>query len=141
MAESRPSPAAPVADGAPVGGWAPIVDDPAFEALLRPGAVLHRLATGAIWSEGPVWLPQDGSVLWSDIPNDRVLRWYPDGRVSVFLEPAEFQNGHTLDHDGSIIACSHGHRRLERLAPRRHAHADRRALPGQAASTPPTTSS
>jgi gluconolactonase len=106
----------PVADGNPVQGWAPVVDDPALEALLRPGAALHRLATGAIWSEGPVWLPGDGSVIWSDIPNDRLLRWHPDGRVSVFLEPAEFENGHTLDHDGSVLACSHGHRRLERLA-------------------------
>ena len=106
----------PVADGAPVDGWSPLVDDLALEALLRPGAVLHRLATGAIWSEGPVWLPQDGSLLWSDIPNDRVLRWYPEGRASVFLEPCEFENGHTLDHDGSIIACSHGDRRIERLA-------------------------
>jgi gluconolactonase len=106
----------PVADGAPVAGWAPLVDDRALESLLRPGAVLHRLATGAIWSEGPVWLPQDGSVMWSDIPNDRLLRWHPEGRVSVFLEPAEFENGHTLDHGGSIIACSHGNRRIERVA-------------------------
>jgi gluconolactonase len=109
-------PTEPVADGAPVPGWAPVVADPALEALLRPGAIMYRLATGATWSEGPVWLPQDGSVLWSDVVNDRVLRWYPEGRVSVVLEPAEFQNGHTLDHDGSIIACSHGNRRVERLA-------------------------
>ena len=46
---------------------------------------------------------------------NRVLRWDPDGRVSVFLADAEFENGHTLDHDGSIVACSHGHRRVERL--------------------------
>ena len=72
----------PIADGAPVADWAPLIEDPAMEALLRPGAVMHRLATGAIWAEGPVWLPQDGSVLWSDIVNDRVLRWYPEGRVT-----------------------------------------------------------
>jgi gluconolactonase len=106
----------PVVDGAPIADWAPIVEDPALEALLRPGAVMRRLATGAIWSEGPLWLQQDGSVLWSDIPNNRLLRWYPEGSVSVFLEPSEFENGHTLDHDGSIIACSHGNRRVERLA-------------------------
>ena len=106
----------PVADGAPVAGWAPVIEDPAFERLLRPGAVLRRLATGATWAEGPVWLPHDGSVLWSDVVGDRVLRWDPDGSVSVFLAPAEFENGHTLDHDGSIVACSHGHRRIERLA-------------------------
>ncbi|MFN8521430.1 MAG: SMP-30/gluconolactonase/LRE family protein [Chloroflexota bacterium] len=107
----------PVVDGGPVAGWAPVIDDQSFEALLRPGAVLRRLATGCVWAEGPVWLPADGSVLWSDIPNDRVLRWWPDGRVEVFLHPAEYQNGHVLDLDGSVIACSHGHRRVERLAP------------------------
>ena len=87
-----------------------------MEALLRPDAVLHRLATGATWAEGPVWLPHDGSVLWSDVVGNRVLRWDPAGRASVFLADAEFENGHTLDHDGSIVACSHGHRRIERLA-------------------------
>jgi gluconolactonase len=107
----------PVSDGAPVPGWSPIIEDPAFEALLRPGAVLHRLATGCVWAEGPVWMPDDGSVLWSDIPNDRVLRWDADGRVSVLMRPAEFHNGHVLDLDGSIIACSHGRRRIERMAP------------------------
>ena len=106
----------PTADGGPITGWSPVVEDPALEALLRPGAVMVRLATGAVWSEGPVWLPQDGSVIWSDIPNDRLLRWHVDGRVSAFLDHAEFENGHTLDRDGSIIACSHGHRRIERLA-------------------------
>jgi gluconolactonase len=99
-----------------VAGWSAIADDPAFHRLLRPGAALVRLATGAIWAEGPVWLPGDGSVLWSDIPNDRVLRWHPDGRTETFLDPAEYQNGHTLDLDGSVLACSHGRRRIERVA-------------------------
>ena len=105
----------PVADGAAIPGWAPVIEDPALAALLRPGAVLHRLATGATWAEGPVWIPHDGSVVWSDVVGNRVLRWDPDGRVSVLLADAEFENGHTLDHDGSVIACSHGHRRIERL--------------------------
>ncbi len=100
----------------PVEGWAPILEDPAFEGLLRPGAVLRRLATGAVWSEGPVWLAEDDSVVWSDIPNNRVLRWQPGEGATVLLEPAEFQNGHTLDRDGSILACSHGRRRIERMA-------------------------
>lgn len=106
----------PLADDTPVEGWAPIIDDLAFDALLRPGAVMRRLATGCVWAEGPVWLPGDGSVLWSDIPNDRVLRWHADDGVSVILRPAEFHNGHVLDLDGSVVACSHGRRRIERLA-------------------------
>ena len=68
------------------------------------------------WAEGPAWSGQGQYLMWSDIPNDRLLRWQPEGQASVFLEPAEFENGHTLDHDGSIIACSHGDRRIERLA-------------------------
>ena len=122
----------PVADGAAIPGWAPVIEDPALAALLRPGAVLHRLATGATWAEGPVWLPQDGSVVWSDVVGNRVLRWDPDGRVSVFLADAEFENGHTLDHDGSIdrlLARPSAHRTPR---PRRDAHADRRSLPGSA---------
>ncbi|MBX3030993.1 MAG: SMP-30/gluconolactonase/LRE family protein [Chloroflexi bacterium] len=115
MADHPPLGLPPATDGAPVADWAPVIDDPAFETLLRPDAVLHRLATGAVWAEGPVWLAADGSVLWSDIPNDRVLRWHPDEGVSTFLAPAEYQNGHTLHHDGSIIACSHGRRRVERM--------------------------
>jgi gluconolactonase len=106
----------PVPDGAPIEGWAPVIDDPGLASLLRPGVVMHRLAGGCVWAEGPVWLPRDGSLLWSDIPNDRLVRWYPDGRVEVALRPVEFQNGHTLDLDGSIIACSHGRRRIERLS-------------------------
>ena len=122
----------PVADGAPVAGWAPVVEDPRLEALLRPGAVMHRLATGAIWAEGPVWLPRDGSVLWSDVVNDRVLRWDRDGRVSVFLEPAEFHNGHTLDRDGSIVGLLAGSPAPRAPRPRRHAHPDRGPVPGHA---------
>jgi len=106
----------PVSDGGPVSGWAPIAEQSAFEALLRPGAVLRRLATGCVWAEGPVWLPADGSVLWSDIPNDRLLRWHPDGRVALAHQGIEYHNGHTLDLDGSVVACSHGRRRVERLS-------------------------
>jgi gluconolactonase len=106
----------PVAVGDPLADWAPVIDDPAFAALLRPGAVMRRLVSGCVWAEGPVWLPQDGSVLWSDIPNDRLLRWHPDGRVEVAVARIDYQNGHTLDRDGSIVACSHGRRRIERLS-------------------------
>jgi gluconolactonase len=91
------------------------VEDPALDRLLRPGAVPSRLVTGCVWAEGPVWLAADESVLWSDIPNDRILRWHAQGRVTR-IEGIEFQNGHTLDLDGSIVACSHGRRRIERLS-------------------------
>ena len=98
----------------PVGDWAPVVEDPAFEALLRPGAGLERIATGGTWFEGPVWTP-GGELIWSDVVGNRLHRWHPADGASVFLEGSEHQNGHTLDLDGSILACSHGRRRVERL--------------------------
>jgi gluconolactonase len=103
-------------DLGPIPDWRPVIEDPAFEALLPPGALLERIATGGTWFEGPVWLPS-GELIWSDVVGNRLHRWHPDEGASVFLEGSEHQNGHTLDLDGSILACSHGRRRVERLAP------------------------
>jgi gluconolactonase len=83
-----------------------------------PGAVLERLATGATWAEGPLWIPAEGALRWSDIPGNRILRW--DGatsEVSVHRRDVEFTNGRMLDRDGSVVQCSHGRRRLERELP------------------------
>lgn len=91
-------------------------DDPAFDALLAPGARLRRLATGAAWSEGPVWMPGRDCVLWSDIPNDRVLRWSARGGAAVEEAPAAFPNGHASDRRGGLLRCEHGNRRVIRIA-------------------------
>jgi gluconolactonase len=89
--------------------------DPRFDRLVPEGAQLRQLADGCIWAEGPVWLPDENAVLWSDIPNDRVLRWSAaDGAVAELYRPADFANGHTLDHDGTVLACEHGTRRVAR---------------------------
>jgi len=77
-------------------------------------ARLERLCTGAIWSEGPVYLPQDGSVLWSDIPNNRILRWSENAGMTVWRDHVEFTNGHTLDNEGNLLHCSHGLRAIVR---------------------------
>jgi len=77
---------------------------------------LERLATGAIWSEGPVWIAEDDSVLWSDIPNDRMLRWSARDGMRVWRERVEFTNGHARDLDGSLLHCSHGLRAIFRTA-------------------------
>jgi gluconolactonase len=75
----------------------------------------ERLWTGAIWSEGPVWLPGAGAVRWSDIPNDRILQWdRAAGETTVYADPAEYTNGRTLDLAGRVVQCSHGRRRVER---------------------------
>jgi gluconolactonase len=101
--------------GDPVAGWRPIVEDPGFERLLRPGAVLRRIAGGGRWFEGPVWLPDEGALVWSDVVGNRLHRWHPDDGATVLLEGSEHQNGHALDVDGSILACCHGRRRVERV--------------------------
>lgn len=83
-------------------------------AVPRAGASLERLCTGAIWSEGPVWMREDGSVLWSDIPNNRMLRWHADSGMQVWREAVEFTNGHTREADGALLHCSHGLRAIVR---------------------------
>ena len=88
--------------------------DPRAEGLARPGETLERLATGAAWSEGPVWMHEDGSVLWSDIPNDRMLRWHPVDGMTVWRDRVEFTNGHTREADGALLHCSHGQRAIVR---------------------------
>jgi gluconolactonase len=90
------------------------VFDSRFEGVLHAGASLERLCTGAAWSEGPIWMAEDDSVLWSDIPNDRMLRWHADTGMSVWRERAEFTNGHVREADGSLLHCSHGLRAIVR---------------------------
>lgn len=90
--------------------------DPGFRRLIVPHARLERLWTGGRWTEGPVYVPAAKSLLWSDIPNDRVMRLdEPGGGISVFEHGCGFHNGHTLDGSGRVIACEHGTRRVSRL--------------------------
>ena len=90
------------------------IHDPRFAPVVPPAPVLERLCTGARWSEGPVWMHEDDSVLWSDIPNDRMLRWSERDGMSVWRERVDFTNGHARDLDGSILHCSHGKRAVLR---------------------------
>jgi gluconolactonase len=87
--------------------------DPRFERCVRAGAPIERLADGCKWAEGPAYL--DGGVVWSDIPNNRMLRWdEATGAVSVFRAPSDFANGNTLDPQGHLVTCEHGTRRVTR---------------------------
>lgn len=88
--------------------------DHRFAAIAAASGALEVLSTGCAWSEGPVWMREDGSVLWSDIPNDRMMRWQPTQGVSVWRAPAEFTNGHAREADGALLHCSHGKRALVR---------------------------
>ncbi|WP_426187238.1 SMP-30/gluconolactonase/LRE family protein [Microbacterium sp. TWP3-1-2b2] len=86
--------------------------------LIPPGAAIERLATGSTWAEGPLWIPDEGAVRWSDIPGDRIMRWSAaTSEASVHRSGVEFTNGRMLDRDGSVVQCSHGRRRLEREMP------------------------
>ena len=90
--------------------------DPRFRRLIIPHAKVERVWTGGRWTEGPVYVPAAKSVLWSDIPNDRVMRLDDcSGAVSVFTHPCGFHNGHSIDDQGRVIACEHGGRRISRL--------------------------
>ncbi|WP_439551988.1 SMP-30/gluconolactonase/LRE family protein [Falsiroseomonas sp.] len=89
--------------------------DPSFNRLRLPLASVERLWTGSRWGEGPVWLGDQRCLLWSDIPNNRVLRWEEEtGAVTHFRKPSNNANGHTRDRQGRIVACEHLGRRVIR---------------------------
>ncbi|WP_081162161.1 SMP-30/gluconolactonase/LRE family protein [Ensifer aridi] len=90
------------------------IHDPRFARMIVGSARLEELYTGCRWAEGPVWFSDANQLLWSDIPNQRMLRWTPEGGVSVFRQPSNFANGHTRDRQGRLISCEHGTRRVTR---------------------------
>jgi gluconolactonase len=85
-----------------------------FRKMVNGSAQLETLYTNCRWAEGPVWFGDGGYLLWSDIPNDRILRWMPGLGVSEYRKPAGNTNGHTRDREGRLVSCSHGNRRVER---------------------------
>ncbi|KAA0695527.1 SMP-30/gluconolactonase/LRE family protein [Neorhizobium sp. P12A] len=90
--------------------------DQRFSALIHGSARLEQLWTGGRWTEGPVYVPSARHVIWSDIPNNRILRYDEvTGSAGVFESPCGHHNGHTIDAEGRIIACEHGNRRVSRL--------------------------
>jgi gluconolactonase len=91
------------------------VIDPSFAQYRLASAAVERLATGFRWCEGPVWFGDGRYLLWSDIPNDRIMKWEEEtGAVSVFRKPSNFANGNTRDRQGRLITCEHGGRRVVR---------------------------
>ena len=105
-------------------GWRPHprYPDPAIEALdprfekywLKLSAV-ERLFTGCRWSEGPVWFGDGRYLLWSDIPNNRILKWEEEtGVVSTYRKPSDYANGNTRDRQGRLVSCQHGGRSITR---------------------------
>ncbi|HEY4254562.1 MAG TPA: SMP-30/gluconolactonase/LRE family protein [Roseomonas sp.] len=90
--------------------------DPSFKRYHLALSAVEQLWTGSRWGEGPVWFGDGRFLLWSDIPNDRVLKWEEEtGAVSVFQKPSNNANGHTRDRQGRLIACEHRGRRVVRF--------------------------
>jgi gluconolactonase len=89
--------------------------DPRFAKYKVGNAAVERLFTGTRWAEGPVWFGDGRYLLFSDIPNNRMLRWLEDtGAVSVFRNPSNYSNGNYRDRQGRLLTCEHDSRRLTR---------------------------
>ena len=88
--------------------------DGRFCRYVLHNAALERLATGFRWTEGPVWFGDAGCLLFSDIPNNRIMRWSEPTGISVFREPSQFANGAARDLGGRLISCLHGARAIAR---------------------------
>src|SRR6266536_3433360 len=92
-----------------------ITIDPLFNSYRQGNTPIKRLWTGALWSEGPAWSGQGRYLVWSDIPNNRQLRWLEDdGSVKVFRSPSNNSNGNTFDFQGRQLSCEHLTRRRTR---------------------------
>lgn len=102
--------------------------DPALKAIVSAGAKIEKLADGFVFTEGPIWVKEGGEgLLFSDIPNNRIMKWTPDGKVTEFRKPSGYtgppapegsyvgSNGLTLDKEGRLTICEHGDRRVTRL--------------------------
>ncbi len=89
--------------------------DRAFLRCVRTSARVEKLYEGCRWAEGPAYFPASRSLVWSDIPNDRMLRWdETTGATGVFRQPAGNSNGNTVDRQGRLVTCEHGTRRVSR---------------------------
>ncbi|HVZ01367.1 MAG TPA: SMP-30/gluconolactonase/LRE family protein [Dongiaceae bacterium] len=89
--------------------------DPRFRPLMIGPARLEQLMTGCRWAEGPAYFPAGRYLVWSDFPNDRLMRFdETDGSVSVFRQPAFAANGSTRDREGRLLTCEHGSRAVTR---------------------------
>ena len=90
--------------------------DERFLYLTVGNAWVEKLYTGTLWAEGPAYFADGDYLVWSDIPNNRMLRW-AGGQVSVFRDFANNSNGNTRDRQGRLVTCEHGARRVTRTEP------------------------
>lgn len=88
--------------------------DPRFATYVLHNAALEKIGEGFRWTEGPVWFGDAGALLFSDIPNNRIMRWIEGQPLSVYRSPSDFANGQFRDRQGRLITCSHGRRAILR---------------------------
>ncbi|PWV99209.1 gluconolactonase [Hoeflea marina] len=92
--------------------------DARFNSRVKTSARLDHLFDDCRWAEGPAYFPAHRQLVWSDIPNNRMLRYdETSGGVSEFRNPSNFSNGHTVDRQGRLVSCEHGARRVSRTEP------------------------
>ncbi|MCC6626569.1 MAG: SMP-30/gluconolactonase/LRE family protein [Chloroflexi bacterium] len=94
-----------------------LVESPRLLGLIAADVAVERLGGGTIWAEGPVYFREGDFLLYSDIPNDRMMRWSAADGLTVYRQPATYTNGHTRDNQGRLVSCSHGARRVHRTEP------------------------
>jgi gluconolactonase len=104
-----------------------VILDAAAAALIDPAARLTRLTDGGVWAEGPVYLPDEDVLMYSDVRADRGVRWSEDRGGVLWRVPNDHTNGNTLDREGRVVHCEHGNRRIARTEPdgTRHGLVDR----------------
>ena len=89
--------------------------DERFNVCVKGSARVEKLAEGCRWAEGPAYFPAGRYVIWSDIPNDRIMKWdETNGKTSIFRHPAGYTNGNTVDRQGRLVSAQHGYRSVTR---------------------------
>jgi gluconolactonase len=91
--------------------------DERFRAMTLGNAWLEKLHGGMLWAEGPVYFADSDTLLWSDIPNNRIMQFVEGAGVRVFRQPSNNSNGNTRDRQGRLVTCEHGARRVTRTEP------------------------
>jgi gluconolactonase len=105
----------PAAPPKPVQGFRGIqIDDQRISEVISADAQLLILYEGTIHGEGPAWQTTENRLVWSDVPNRRLLGWYPDGHVEVLIDGTWFMNGNAVEADGTLVHCEHGRRCISR---------------------------
>jgi gluconolactonase len=87
---------------------------PRFASLLLGNCRLEKIHEGTRWAEGPCYFADTGVLIWSDIPNNRMLRYVEGSGVDVFRQPSNCSNGNTRDRQGRLVSCEHEARRVTR---------------------------